>query len=186
MNHINAESQGGGEPANNGESAQQLGGARREEAKNRFSFTVNWAAMGVLLGLITIYLTYAGVKHTWPFEINCPVVAGAPPNSVDEAHASGAGLGMAEVFWLPPKCVGSNLPISQYEVTAWRMIKGIPSRAIHSIVVADARTPITIARLNVRDIYSFHVSAVNSVGPSRPAITNAISPHQNDTQGRPG
>jgi hypothetical protein len=184
MNPINAEPQDAGEPADNRESVE-LDGARKERAKSRFRVTVNWAAMGVLLAVITIYLTYAGAKHTWPFQVHCPVVVGATPNSVVDAHASGVGSGIAAVFWLPPKCVGSDHPISQYEVTTWRIINGVPAKAIRSIVVSGARTSITIAGPNTRDIYGFHIAAVNFIGPSRPAVTNSISPQPNDAQSSP-
>jgi Fibronectin type III domain len=180
MNHINAEPHDGGERANKRERVQ-LDRARKENAKNGFRFTVNWAAMSVLLALVAVYLTYAGVKHTWPFEVHCPVIVGAPPNSVEEAHASGVGIGIAEVFWLPPKCVGSDRPIRRYEVTTWRIINGIPARVVRSIVVAGAQTSTTIPGLNTKDIYSFRISAVNSIGASRPVITNSISPLPNVT-----
>jgi Fibronectin type III domain len=175
MNPINAEPHDGGEQANKRERVQ-LDRARKENTKNGSRFTVNWAAMGVLLSLIAIYLTYAGVKHTWPFGVHCPVVVDVPPNSVEEAHAGGAGFGIAEVFWLPPKCAGSDHPISRYQVTTWRMINGVPAGVVRSIVVAGAQTSVTITGLDTNDIYSFHVSAVNSIGPSRPVVTNSISP----------
>jgi hypothetical protein len=67
MNNINAEPDDGGERANKRERVQ-LDGGRKENAKSGFRFTVNWAAMSFFLTLIAVYLTYAGVKHTWPFK----------------------------------------------------------------------------------------------------------------------
>jgi Fibronectin type III domain len=174
MNHINADPQDGGEIGKR--ERVQSHPTREKNAKNGFRFNINWAAIGALVALIGLYLTYAGVKHIWPFQVHCPVIAGAPPNSVKEAHASGLGNGKAEVFWSPPKCIGSDHPIIQYDITVWRVVDGVPVRPVRSIKATHARTSIIIVGLNNTDFYTFHVNAVNSIGPSSPVATNQITP----------
>jgi hypothetical protein len=175
MNHIDAEPQDGEGEISKREQAQ-LPPMLERNAENGSHFKVNWAAVAVLVALIGLYLTYAGAKHIWPFQVHCPVVRGAPPNSVKEAHASGLGDRKAEVFWSPPKCVGSDHPITQYDITAWRVVNGVPLRPVRSVKAAGARTSIIIADLNNSDFYTFHVNAVNSIGPSSPVATNQITP----------
>ena len=175
MNHINAAPQDGDGEISQGELAQHPL-TPEKNAKNGSRFKVNWAAIAVLVTLIGLYFTYAGAKHIWPFQIHCPVVAGAPPNSVTEAHASGLGNREVEVFWSPPKCVGSDHPIIQYDITAWQVVNGVPVRPVRSVKAARARTSIIITSLKNGDFYTFHVNAVNSIGPSGPVATNQITP----------
>src|SRR5262249_51440090 len=136
MNHINAGPQDGEEEISKRARAEPPP-TRKKNVKNRFHFNVNWAAVGVLVTLIGLYLTYAGVKHVWPFEVRCPVIAGVAPNSVREAHAGGLGNGRAGVLWSPPKCVGSDHPIIRYDVTVWRVVNGKSVRPVSSISAAS-------------------------------------------------
>jgi hypothetical protein len=175
MSHINAVPQDGDGEISQHQQAR-LPRTPEKNTENGSRFKVNWAAIAVLVALIGLYLTYAGAKHIWPFQIHCPVVAGASPNSVTEAHASGLGNGKAEVFWSPPKCVGSDHPIIQYDITAWRVVNGVPVRPVRSVKVTRARTSIIVTNLNNSDFYTFHVNAVNTIGPSSPVATNQITP----------
>jgi hypothetical protein len=66
MNHMNAGPQDGEGEISKRELTQSPP-SRKKDAKNGLRFNVNWAAIGVVVTLIGLYLTYAGVKHIWPF-----------------------------------------------------------------------------------------------------------------------
>lgn len=142
---------------------------------------MRWMAAGVVVALVVgmanSYVTIAQNKH-WPsFTPPCPAVVNVPPAAVSRATAgaNADGHGQALVFWSPPRCVGTNHPITNYQITAWEF-GGSKIAYAGSRTVAGNATSVVFTGLADRHPYDFGIVAKNSIGWSKTTFTNIVVP----------
>ena len=140
-----------------------------------------WLKAGVIVALAgvlaTSYATVAQSKRWFPFSQPCQVVVNIPPAGLSRAStgANADGHGRALVFWSPPKCVGTNHPITEYQITAWEFDGSKITYAGVRTAPGNARS-IVFTRLDDRHAYDFGIAAKNTIGWSSTTFTNIVVP----------